>query len=150
VDARQFDGVDLVVDLRQPWQWESDTVDEVHCSHFLEHLTGQERIHFFNELYRVMKKGAKGQIIVPSWKSSRAYGDVTHQWPPVVEMFWYYLDRKWRDANAPHVPLECDFDATWGYAIQHPWNLKTQEAQAFAINHYHEVTADMIATVTKR
>lgn len=151
VDILQFDGkVDHVLDLRKSWPWKKDSVSEVHCSHFLEHLTGAERIGFFNELCRVMKPGATGLFIVPHWSSGRAYGDVTHQWPPVVEMFWYYLDKTWREANAPHVGFKCDFGVTWGYNLAHPWNLKLPEAQQFAIQHYKEVASDMVATVTKR
>ena len=151
VDALPFDGkVDVVCDLRKSWQWKSGSVDEVHCSHFLEHLTGSERIHFFNELHRVMRKDAKATIVVPHWSSGRAYGDVTHQWPPVVEMFWYYLDKPWRDANAPHVGFECDFLATWGYSVAPAWQARNQETQMFGINHYREVAQDMIATITKR
>lgn len=166
VDTIKFDGVDTVLDLSaktaikfddgrkgeafNPWPWEDGSVDEVHSSHFLEHLTGEQRIHFFNELYRVMMKDAKATIITPHWRSGRAYGDLTHQWPPVVEFFWYYLDKNWRAANAPHVGLTCDFNCTWGYSLAHPWNLKNQEAQAFALNHYTEVAQDMICTATKR
>lgn len=172
VDSLPFDGkVDVVLNVVAPkvykgngvpttwhgaptqieqWPWDDNSVDEVYSSHFVEHLTGAERIGFWNELYRVMKPGAKATITTPHWASGRAYGDPTHQWPPVVEFSWYYLDKGWRTANAPHVGLNCDFLATWGYSLAHPWSLKTQEAQAFALNHYREVAQDMIATITKR
>jgi SAM-dependent methyltransferase len=152
VDKIGFEGVDKVYDLTCPgsWPWDSDSVDEVHCSHFLEHLHADERIRFFNELYRVLKSGAKAQIITPHWRSGRAYGDLTHQWPPVVEFFWYYLDKNWRESNAPHLELKCDFICTWGYSLAYPWNLKSQEAQGFALQHYTEVAQDMICTATKR
>jgi hypothetical protein len=150
VDAIKFPNVDLVHDLRKVWPWKDNTVDEVHCSHFLEHLTGTERIHFYNELYRVMKSEAKAQIIVPHWSSGRAYGDLTHQWPPVVEFSFYYLDKGWRSVNAPHCGLECDFLATWGYSITPQWQAKNQETQMFGVNHYREVAQDLIATLVKR
>ena len=152
VDALPFDGkVDQVFDLRKtPWPWKSDSVDEVHCSHFLEHLTGAERIPFFNELHRVLRKDAKASIIVPHWSSGRAYGDPTHQWPPVVEFFWYYLDKPWRAANAPHVVLDCDFAVTWGYNIAPQWQTRNQETQMFGVNHYREVAQDMLATLQAR
>ena len=58
VDSLDFEGVDTVLDVRQtPWPWEDNSVDEVHSSHFVEHLTNPERVKFWNELYRVMKKG---------------------------------------------------------------------------------------------
>lgn len=150
VDAIKFPNVDLVADLRKKWPWKDGEVSEVHSSHFLEHLTGDERTHFYNELYRVMKKDGKAQIIVPHWSSGRAYGDLTHQWPPVVEFSFYYLSKDWRDANAPHSTLSCDFAATWGYSIAPAWQTRNQETQMFAANHYREVAQDMICTLTKR
>lgn len=151
VDILPFEGkVDTVLDLRQPWPWADGSIEEAYSSHFIEHLTGPERIHFFNELYRVLKPKAQCQVIVPHWASGRAYGDLTHQWPPVVEMFWYYLNKDWRALNAPHVPLVCDFDAAWGHSLAQQWVSRNQEAQAFAINHYREVAQDMICTVTKK
>ena len=151
VDIENFDGVDVQTNLGvAPWPWKDGSVGEVYCSHFLEHLNGEGRIHFFNELYRVLIPDGRAQLITPHWRSGRAYGDLTHQWPPVVEFFWYYLDKNWRAANAPHVPLKCDFNCTWGYSLSHPWNLKNQEAQQFAMNHYSEVMQDMICTAIKR
>lgn len=150
VDALSFPGVGLLHDLRQPWPWADGSVGEVHCSHFLEHLTGAERVHFWNELYRVLHPGATAQIVVPHWSSGRAYGDPTHQWPPVVEFSFYYLDKGWRETNAPHCGLTCDFMATWGYSVTPAWQAKAQEAQLFAMTHYREVAQDLIATVTKR
>lgn len=151
VDCLPFDGkVDVVHDLTKSWPWKDGTVDEVHCSHFLEHLNNPQRVHFYNELYRVMRKDAKAQIIVPHWSSGRAYGDPTHQWPPVVEFSWYYLDKPWREVNAPHTGLNCDFLATWGYNVAPQWQARNQETQMFGINHYREVAQDMIAALVKR
>lgn len=132
------------------WTLPDNSVNEVHCSHFLEHLTGAERVTFFNELYRVMKKDGKATIIVPSWTSERAYGDPTHQWPPVCGMSFFYLDKNWRAANAPHCGYECDFQFVGGNSIGQPWNLKTQEVQAFAQTHYLNVAVDMHVTLTRR
>jgi hypothetical protein len=161
VDVLAFDGkVDVVCDLRQTWRWVDDSVDEVHCSHFLEHLTGAERVHFANELYRVLKKteyGPDGKpnkgfafIVVPSWNNERAYGDPTHQWPPVVGFAFFYWNKVWRDGNAPHTGFTCDFDFGGGNAVVPPWNLRTQEVQIFAQTHYTNVAMDMYVTLTKK
>lgn len=151
VDSLSFDGkVDTVMDLRKKWPWKDGSVDEAHTSHFLEHLTGSERVHFFNELYRVLRSGAKAQIIVPSWTSERAYGDPTHQWPPVVGFSFYYLNKQWREANAPHTGYTCDFDFVGGNGLAAPWDSRNQETQAFAQTHYLNVATDMFVTVTKK
>lgn len=147
VDSISFDGVDKVVDLTKPWIWGNDSVSEAHSSHFLEHLTQGERVHFFNELWRVMQKDTKATIIVPSWTSERAYGDPTHKWPPVVGFSFLYLNKAWREANAPHTGYTCNFGFQGGNSLQHPWTLKHQEAQIFAQTHYLNVACDMWVTL---
>jgi SAM-dependent methyltransferase len=158
IDKLKFDGVDIVRDVGvEPLPYEDNTVDEVHSSHFIEHLSATERIHFINELYRVMKPGAKATIIVPHFASGRAYGDPTHQWPPIGEFWFYYLKQDWRTANAPHTDIQhwaqgyrCDFDATWGYGIHPTLLTKNQEFQQFALNFYREAAQDIHATLVKR
>lgn len=152
VDSRQFDGVDVICDVgRDVWPWQDETVEEAHSSHMVEHLTAPERIHFINELCRVMKRGAKASIIVPHWASCRAYGDLTHQWPPVSEFWFYYLNAEWRKVNAPHNDgYTCDFDATWGYSLHPSLNVRNVEFQQFALNSHKEAAQDIYATLTKR
>jgi hypothetical protein len=155
--------VDVVHDLTvAPWPWADNSVEEVHCSHVLEHIPARKRIIFFNEMHRVLVKGGKARIATPHWCSNRAYGDVTHEWPAVSEMFWFYLDPKWREINAPHLhgpacpdalPGEvytCDFEANWGYSLA-PWMMnRNQEWQGMALAQYKEAAQDMLATLTKR
>ena len=159
VDRLPFGGkVTHVVDLReQPWPWADASVAEAHASHFVEHLTASERIVFCNELYRVLAPNGQCQIIVPHWASCRAYGDPTHQWPPVSEFWMYYLSREWRVQNAPHTDVEtvpdgfaCDFVATWGYSLRPDLAIRNGEYQQFAIQNYKEVCQDIICTLTKR
>lgn len=157
LDQYEIPGVDVVCDLRSRLPYDDNSVDEVHCSHFLEHLEAKERVAFMNELYRIMKPGAKATIVTPHWASNRAYGDMTHCWPPVSEMFFYYLSAKWREDQVPHTDkrwnpdgYDCDFEAGWGYSL-HPAmagrNLEyTQHAQTF----WKEACQDMLATLTKK
>lgn len=152
VDIRAFDGVEVVMDIgKDTWPWEDNSIEEAHSSHFVEHLTGGERIHFINELYRVLKPGAKVTIIVPHWCSTRAYGDLTHQWPPVSEFWFYYLDKNWRAQNAPHNDAyNCDFLATWGYSFGPEISSRNTEYQQFALQNYKEAAQDIHATLVKR
>jgi Methyltransferase domain len=158
VDSCQFDNVDVVCNLgNDPWPWEDGSVDEVLCSHMVEHLTAAQRIHFVNELYRVLDLKGKATIITPHWASCRAYGDLTHQWPPVSEFWFYYLKKEWRMANAPHNDKEhnpdgysCDFDAVWGYGMNQSIVTRNAEHQQFAMNNYKEAITDIHATLTKR
>lgn len=152
VDTRQFPGVDVVCNLgADKWPWGDGTVTEAHCSHMLEHLQPEQRIHFANELHRVLRKGAKATIITPHWASCRAYGDLTHAWPPVSE-FWYpYLEKAWREVNAPHNDgYTCDFSHVVGYSVHPELQARSQEHVMFALGHYKESAQDMMATLEKR
>lgn len=158
VDRTRFAGVDQVVDLTQfPYPWEDNSITEAHASHFVEHLTASQRCGFVNELYRILVPGGTCQIIVPHWASCRAYGDPTHQWPPVSEFWFYYLSKEWRAANAPHTEkptlpdgFDCDFQATWGYSLRGDLTVRSQEYQQMAVQNYKEVCQDIVATLTKR
>lgn len=157
VDQYKMDGVDTVLKIgTAKWPWKDGTVDEIHASHFLEHLTAQERVHFYNEAFRVLKPGAKATIITPHWASNRAYGDPTHQWPPVAEMGFYYLSQEWRTTQAPHTDKKwnkdgysCNFQATWGYSFTPELGQRNQEYIQFALSNYKEAAQDMIATLVK-
>jgi hypothetical protein len=157
VDRRAFPGVDVVTELLDTWPWKDDSVAEIHMSHVMEHFRGTERVHIVNEMYRVMQKGATALIITPYWASNRAYGDFTHQWPPVSEMWYYYLNKTWRHDNAPDNDKEwnpqgykCDFDATWGYTLHGEFQTKNQERQMFAIQFYKDAVYDLMATLVKK
>lgn len=157
VDRRKFDGVDVVADLNDRWPWPNDCVAEIEMSHCLEHFTGVQRVHIVNEMYRVMQKGATAHIAVPYWASNRAYGDFTHQWPPMGEMWFYYLSREWRLANAPDNDIswnpqgyDCDFECTWGYSLHPDFQSRNQERQTFAIQWYKDAVFDIITTMTKK
>lgn len=151
VDVRQFGNVGVVCDLaKQPWPWADSSVDEVHCSHMLEHVPRLERIHFVNELWRVLKPGAKATIITPHWASVRAYADVTHEWPPVVPMFWAYLDAEWRKTT-PHLDsIKCDFHTTHGFASASRLAGQNPERLRYAAENLIDGADDMIATLTKK
>lgn len=154
VDVLPFDGkVKHVLDLtKTPWPWKDGSVAEAHASHFVEHLTAPQRVAFINELYRVLVPGGQCQIIVPHWASSRAYGDLTHQWPPVSEFWFFYLNKEWRAANAPHSTYnpEVNFEAGWGYSMRADLQTRNQEYQQYAMANFKEVCQDLIATITCR
>jgi hypothetical protein len=160
VDKYKFPGVDIVMDLgKEKWPWEDNSVEEVHCYNLIEHLTNlnqkYERIHFFNELYRVLKKGSQANISTPHWCSMRHYGDPTHC-EPLSELGFFYLNEEWRRNNAPHTDIEwnengykCNFETSWGYSIRKDLNEKQEEEIMEAIKKEKEAAEDIIATLTK-
>jgi len=157
VDQYAMEGVDVVMVIgSDTWQWEDNSVDEINASHFLEHLTQEERVHFMNEAYRVMKPGAKMSVVTPHWASNRAYGDITHKWPAVSEMSYYYLSQEWRDSQAPHTDIKwnpkgysCNFAATWGYSFSPELGSRHPEHIQFALANYKEAAQDLYATLVK-
>lgn len=150
VDDKDF-GQPHKVDLTHPWPWKDNSVEEAHTSHFIEHLTAPQRIHFVNELYRVLVPDGKCTVITPHWASCRAYGDLTHQWPPVSEFWFYYLDKNWREANAPHNDFyRCDFEIVGGFSLHPEVNSRSQEYQQHAMTFFKEAIQDIIVTFKKR
>lgn len=157
VDVLSFPGVDVVADLKQKWPWADGEAEEVNCSHFLEHLTAMERVHFFNELWRVLKPGGTARITTPHWASCRAYGDMTHQWPPVSEFFYHYLSKDWRRTEAPHDDAEhnpgmysCDFTHVIAYQVNPALNGRNQEYVMDKLSWAKEAAMDTIAIVTRK
>ena len=158
LDQYEFPGVDHVLNIgKERWPFEDGTVDSAYSSHFVEHLTATERVHFYNELHRVLKAGGTAQIIVPHWASWRAYGDPTHQWPPVSEFSLYYLDKTWRASNAPHTDkqwnpegFDCDFAATWGYGMHQALLARNAEYQQYALSWFKEAASDLHVSLTKK
>lgn len=157
VDIIEFDGVDCVLDIgTEKWPWKDNSVEEAHASHFIEHLGPEERIHFCNELYRVLKFGAKFTMICPHWNSGRAYGDMTHKWPPVCEFWFYYLNKEWRKVNSPHLDIEhnpkgynCHFEIVAGYNVRQDLMTMNEERRNFSLQNYKEAAQDTIAHWTK-
>lgn len=156
-DSLKMDGVDIVGDVRERWPWDDSSVDEAHCSHVLEHLTNlgdkYERVHFFNELYRVLKPGAGCSLIFPHWASQRYYGDPTHK-EVFSEFGFYYLSKEWRKANAPHCDSEfvpwgysCDLECTWGYSEHASLAGRSPEYKSNAMQYWLESRQDIYATV---
>jgi len=146
---------DVKIDLCVfPWPWGDNSVTELYASHFIEHLPQDVRWPFFEEAYRVMKPGSTFKITVPNFKSERAYGDCTHQWPPLTAFSFYYLNKGWREANkltyGPYA-LKCDFDHQAGPAgVSQDFVSRSHEAQQFALQRYWEVYQDMWVCLTKK
>ncbi len=151
VDSRNF-GQPIVADLRKKWPWADGSVEAVHCSHLVEHLDAVERVHFVNELYRVLKPVATATINVPHWASPRAYGDLTHKWPPVSEWWFLYLNKAWREVNAPHSDYKPDvnFDVTYGYSLRTDIVNRSEDFRQYAMAYYKGVCEDILSTWVKR
>lgn len=177
VDAIAFPGVDTVVDLAArehtklclarrdeeggctcprdrnvftPWPWADESVDEAFSSHFIEHLGPHERRHFVEELWRVLRPNAQAQIVVPYAFSERAYGDLTHAWPPLVGFWFLYLDANWCAVNSAHHTYKANFSVTWGHNMRPDLAARNPEYQQEVLATQVNASMDMIATFTKK
>jgi len=142
------------------FRFKDNCVSEANCSHVLEHLTNLndkwERVHFWNELYRIMQHNAPLTLVIPHWNSNRYYGDPTHK-EPWSEMSFYYLDRNWRAQNAPHADIannpngySCDWEFNFGYSMHADLIPRNAEYQRFAMQFFKEACSDIIGTLKPR
>lgn len=154
-----FTGVDLYalsanekLDLMKfPWPWLQETVSEVYCSHFLEHVPGKLRPQFMDELWRVLVPEGVATIIVPYWSSARSIQDPTHEWPPLAESSFFYFNKKWREDNKlGHYLGTCDFDFTYGCSLDPETAVRSEESKMFQLKHYLNAGVDMQVIMTKK
>jgi len=83
VDRVKLPGVDLVMDLAEPWQFADSTVDEIYAADIFEHLP--DRILTMNEAHRVLKPGGILRMECPdAAKGCGQWQDPTHvsAWTP--------------------------------------------------------------------
>lgn len=152
VDIWPGEGVDIVHDLRvRPWPFADQSVEEVVCNQFFEHLTGEERMGFMDELWRVMKVDAKAVFVTPYYTSMRAIQDPTHKWPPIAETSYLYFNKGWRDTNGlSHYPIGCDFDFSFGYLLAGDVAARNQEYRDNAIRQFNNAVTDLQVTLVRR
>ena len=178
-----FEGVDFFAPnakhkvnlLSFPWPWADNSVDELHSSHFLEHIpmvytrenasggwlyenvpnVPESRdllCRFMDEAFRVLKPGGKFKIIVPSGRSDRAFQDPTHR-RFFVEASFFYFDKRFRDNNKlGHYLCGCDFQGNVSFVMPSEIGLLSSEAgggqkspQARKTTEYWNTTIDFIA-----
>lgn len=142
--------------LKFPWLFvKDDSVDEVFCSHFIEHIphgdgSNDPFFDFFNQLWKTLKSGGKAIFITPYYASMRAFQDPTHQ-RFITEATYSYLNKQWRDENGLlHYPVKTDFKVISCQYVYYPdyQNIDLQDQQ-FGLKHFWNVGADMKVVVQK-
>jgi predicted SAM-dependent methyltransferase len=169
------DGAKHKVDLfKFPWPFRDGSVDEINCSHFLEHVPareveerdfapphagtqppaygylGQDMLFaFMDECYRILKDGAFINIIVPSGRSDRAFWDPTHRRFFMMQTFLYF-NYDWRKANGlTHYRVRCNFNFDVQPTFMQEEGTKSPEALQYRYTHLWNVTADWVAKLKK-
>jgi len=159
VDIVKTDSSDMVFDLNTyPWPIESDSVDEINCSHYIEHIPhdihnpNDKRdglIQFMDEVYRIMKKGGNATIIAPYYSSMRAVGDPTHV-RYIAEFSFFYYNKQWREDNKlEHYGINSNFDAKHSYLISSELSLRSEEVRNKAFRSELNAVEDIITELVK-
>src|SRR5271166_1941305 len=158
-----FDGVDLYADkakhkldlFKFPWKFESGSVEEIHASHFLEHIpardveerdinicsdgadyVGQDMLFaFMDECYRILKPECWMHVVVPSGRSNRAFQDPTHRRFFMQETFLYFA-REWRKLNGlDHYRVACNFGVDISHSMPQEEGLRSAPTQQDRFQH---------------
>jgi predicted SAM-dependent methyltransferase len=80
---------DQLVDLAGLWPWADSTIEAVRAHDVIEHIA--DRIHFMNELHRVLQPGGKATIETPNAAHGAGYfQDPTHKSPWCLNSFQYF------------------------------------------------------------
>ena len=159
VDYVKTDSTDIVHDLTQyPWPFEDNSVDEINCSHYIEHIphdikNGDDRdglIQFMDEVYRILKPDAKAHITAPYYKSERAFGDPTHK-RYIGDLSFPYYNKQWRDVNGlSHYGINCNFDIRLSYHIDNELTLKSEVIRNECFKKDWNDINDIIVEMTKK
>lgn len=150
-----FEGVDIwpgskhVVNLMQfPWPWADNSIDELHCSHFVEHIpmqfvdeSGRSMtmgepgaqdllLRFFDECHRILRPDGWMQVHVPCHRNDRAFQDPTHR-RFITQQTFLYLNRDWRNMNKlDHYNVKCHFGVDVGHYMDAAFSVLHEEVQA--------------------
>jgi SAM-dependent methyltransferase len=90
IDRLSHPGVNIICDFETSLPLKSDSVDTIHSSHVIEHITNL--IPFMEEVYRVCKTGASVYITTPYYTSRGAFRDPTHVRFIAEDTFEYFQD----------------------------------------------------------
>jgi len=149
-----FINVDVVPDCDQqvdlesfPWPWDNESIDEIYCSHYIEHTP--DLIAFMDECYRVLKANGRAVLVAPYYNSIRAWQDPTHV-RAISEATFAYYNKNWREINKlDHYNIKSDFNSEISLVFNPEWANKTEEEIKFAIKHYVNVVDDIQAVLTR-
>lgn len=72
LDIEPHDGVDIIADACVDIPLETNSVDEVHCVHVLEHVTRDKYEPMLREMHRVLKPGGYLYVETPDFKGTVA------------------------------------------------------------------------------
>lgn len=138
-----------------PWPFKDNSVDEIWCSHFVEHLPHglglqDGMVDFMNECWRIMKPGAIARFLTPYYANARAFQDPYHT-RYITETSYLYFNKNWRKINKlEHYPITADFEVVkLDHSVNQAFVGRAQEAmQQMAMMNWN-VVDDLLVTLKK-
>jgi len=116
VDLHRPDNAPLafqIADLASKWPWETSSIDEVLAQDVIEHIA--DRIHFMNELHRVLKPNSRATIVTPNASRGAGYfQDPSHRSPWCLNSFQYF-----QAGSFAHNRLAKSYGITAAFKIVH-------------------------------
>lgn len=110
INVDRVQPADKLADLNETWPWPDSSVTEIRAHDILEHL--KSPIHTMNEAWRVLRKGGRFDIIVPTTDGRGWAQDPTHIcWPPWNRnsFFYYTAGNAHLTRFAPQNGVRCAF-----------------------------------------
>lgn len=166
-----FEGVDIwngaqhVVDLQEyPWPFEDNSVLELHCSHYIEHIPMAMFYHgepglsskkdalfaFFDECWRILVPDGWMTVQWPCHRSDRAFQDPTHRRFPTAQTM-AYMNEEWRRANKlDHYNVECNFIGDCNPVVDQALTLRMPEVAQKKMQHEWNTIFDWVGKLQKK
>lgn len=147
IDCSSITQADRVMDLEKyPWDIENDSVYEIHCSHYIEHVSDLRK--FAAEIYRILIPGGRVTFHAPYYSSIRATQDPTHK-NFISEATFLYWNKAWMDMNHLfHYGMNCNFAIiSTKFQFDPAWNARATKAKEWARLHYINVVSDIEVTL---
>jgi SAM-dependent methyltransferase len=150
VDSVELPGVDIVANLETCGDHDrplftniaDNTVDEILCSHVLEHI--RNILPLMQELWRVAKPGAFMTVRVPYGSSDDAWEDPTHVRAFYLQSFGYFSQPYYWRAS---YNFRGDFQPEKIVLIPQVARWATASHFFQAVNERRNVVAEMVATL---
>jgi hypothetical protein len=155
VDKVKGDKVKVMLDLASgKWPWKDNSVDEIKAHQFFQYLTGTQRVFVLNEMFRVLKPGAKATVQSTPWSHERAYADPRVQWPPLAASAFLPLNKEIRDKAFPYLNdlYKCNFTVVpgAGYPTEDTWlSCRNDDEKQVLMARNINTTTDIVMTLIK-
>jgi predicted SAM-dependent methyltransferase len=129
-----------------PWPFEDNSIYEIHCSHYVEHVSNL--IRFMEEAHRILMPMGLITIAAPYQHSDRAWQDPTHV-RAINQVTFNYFSQPWlKAANIDHYNVQADFDVmSTVMKFGKEWEPRADDAKVWAAKHYVNVVDDIVVTL---